>query len=133
MVRTLRRPLVNLLVLLVALPALVVAPAAQAALAPTPVVGAGGAPADREADLADIRRELERRQVHQRLVDLGLDPAEASARLDALSDEEVHAAADQVRSLVPGGDGLGLAVGLLVVAILVVILLKLLNKEIVIR
>lgn len=120
-------------VLLVTLPALLAAPAAHAAFAPTPVVAPDGRPLDRDADLAALRSALERRQVEQRLVDLGVDPAEASATIEALSDDEIHAAADQVRALVPGGDGLGLVIGLLVVALLVIVILKLLGKEIIIR
>ncbi len=130
----LRRPLISLVVLLVTLPVLLTAPSAQAAFAPTVVRGAAGTPVDREADLATLRAVLERRLVQQRLVDLGLDPDEASARLDALSDEELHAAADQMRALVPGGDaGLGIVIGLLVIVVLVIIILKLMNKQIIVK
>ncbi|HEY8369204.1 MAG TPA: PA2779 family protein [Thermodesulfobacteriota bacterium] len=122
-----------LVVLLVTLPVLVAAPAAQAAFAPTAAVDAAGRAIDREEDLRAIRSALERRQVEQRLVDLGIDPAEARARIEALSDEEIHAAADQVRALMPGGDGLGLVIGVLIVVLLVIVILKLLGKEIIIR
>lgn len=129
----LRRPGLALVVLAVTLPVLILAPAAEAAFAPTAVVDADGRPLDRDEDLRAIRGALERRQVEQRLVDLGVDPAEARAKIDALSDDEIHAAADQVRALVPGGDGLGLVVGVLVIVLLVIVILKLLNKEIIIR
>lgn len=130
----LRCPLISLVVLLVTLPVLLTAPPAQAAFAPTVIRDAAGAPIDREVDLAMLRAALERRLVQQRLVDLGLDPGEASARLDALSDEELHAAADQMRALVPGGDaGLGIVIGLLVIVVLVIVILKLMKKEIIIR
>lgn len=129
----LRCRLVTLAVLIITSPVLLVAPAAEAAFAPTAVRDAEGRPVDREADLALLRGALERRLVQQRLVDLGLDPEEAAARLDQLTDEELHAAADQMRALVPGGDGLGLVIGVLLVVLLVIVILKLMNKEIIIR
>ncbi len=125
--------LLTLAVLLVTAPGLVVAPAAEAAFAPTVVRDAGGRVVDREADLALLRGALERRLVQQRLVDLGVDPEEAAARLDQLTDEELHAAADQMRALVPGGDGVGLVIGILLIVLLVIVILKLMNKEIIIR
>ncbi len=129
----LRRRGLALVVLFVTLPVLLVAPAAEAAFAPTAAVDPAGLRIDREEDLHAVRGALERRQVEQRLIDLGVDPVEARAKIDALSDEEIHAAADQVRAIVPGGDGLGLVVGVLVIVLLVIVILKLLNKEIIIR
>jgi hypothetical protein len=128
-----RRRLTTLLVVLAVAPVLLAAPVAEAAFAPSPVRGAAGTALDRPADVATIRANLERRLVQQRLVDLGVDPAEASARLDQLTDQELHAAADQMRALVPGGDGVGLVIGVLLIALLVIVILKLLNKEIIIK
>jgi hypothetical protein len=128
-----RRPSLSLIVLFVTLPVLLAAPAAQAAFAPTVAVDPTGRAIDRDEDLRAVRGALERRQVEQRLVDLGVEPEEAKAKIEALSDEEIHAAADQVRALVPGGDGVGLVIGVLIVVLLVIVILKLLDKEIIIR
>lgn len=129
----LRRPAVVLAVLVVVSPLLLVPRVAEGAFAPPVVRDAAGLALEREADLAALRAALERRLVQQRLTDLGVDPAEAAARLEQLSDDELHAAADQMRALVPGGDGLGTVVALLVIVVLVIVILKLLNKEIIIR
>ncbi len=129
----LRRRGLTLAVLLVTLPVLLLAPVAEAAFAPTAIADASGRVIDREEDLRTIRSALERRQIEQRLLDLGVDPVDARAKVDALPDEEIHAAADQMRALVPGGDGVGLLVGVLIIALLVIVILKLMNKDIIIR
>jgi hypothetical protein len=88
---------------------------------------------DREADLARLKHHLERKLVAQRLADWGLGPQEIASRLGQLTDAQVHQAARQLDSVQPGGDsGLGVIIGLLVVAILVVVLLQLTGHRVVI-
>jgi hypothetical protein len=87
--------------------------------------------ANRAADLQKIQRVLEAKIVQQRLEDFGLTPDEVNARLNRLSDAQLHQLATQIDDLVPGGE-LGLVIGLLVVAILVVILILLLSHKIVV-
>ena len=41
----------------------------------------------------------------------GIDPEEAKARVDALSDSEVVQLAEQIEQLPSGGDGLGVVIG----------------------
>ena len=88
---------------------------------------------DREADMAKMKTYLERKVVAQRLSDWGLGPEEIASRLGQLSDAQIHQAVAQLDSVQPGGDsGLGVIVGLLVIAILVVVLLQLTGHRVVI-
>ncbi len=85
---------------------------------------------DRAAGLAKVQAALESKIVQQTLVDYGLAPEEAMARVNALSDEQLNQFAANTDALQAGGDGGSLVVGLLVVAILVVILVYLLEGRI---
>lgn len=87
---------------------------------------------DREASLRKIQTVLESKLVVQRLADFGLTEAETQSRLSQLSDQQIHQVATQLDALQPGGDGLGLIVVLLVIAILVVILLQLTGHRVII-
>jgi hypothetical protein len=108
-------------------------PDVQAMLAPTEAEGAGGVPGlDRMEDLQRIQRFLEAKVVQQRLSDFGLTSEEIASRLSQLSDAQLHHVATEIDSLIPGGDGLGILIALLVIAILVVILIYLLGHKIVI-
>jgi len=68
---------------------------------------------DRAADLATIQSALETRMVSRKLMDYGLSPEEAMARVSKLSDEQIHQLATHSDSLQAGGDGGGFLVGLL--------------------
>lgn len=86
----------------------------------------------RMADLHKIQTVLESKIVRQRLEDFGLTPEEINARLTGLPDDQLHQLATNVESIIPAGDGLGIVIALLVIAILAVILVYLLNHRIVI-
>lgn len=86
----------------------------------------------RTADLQTIQTVLESKVVRQRLEDFGLRPEEISTRLAKLSDDQLHQLATKVDALIPAGDGLGIVIALLVIAILAVILIYLLNHRIII-
>ena len=87
----------------------------------------------READLARIQRVLESKLVSDKLSESGLSQDEISGRLSQLSDEDVHSFASELESVNPGGDGVGIVIGLLVVVILVIIILRLMDRKIIIR
>jgi hypothetical protein len=57
-----------------------------------------------------LRAALDRVDVQQRLVALGVDPAQVQARVDALTDDEASRLAKQMDELPAGGDALGLLV-----------------------
>ncbi|MBP1727584.1 MAG: hypothetical protein H6Q51_2882 [Deltaproteobacteria bacterium] len=77
----------------------------------------------RQEDMATIQRALEDKLVRERLKDLGYTEEEIKARLDRLSDAEVHSLASQLDSLMPAGGWEAAVVVILLVAILVVLIL----------
>jgi hypothetical protein len=87
----------------------------------------------RTADLARIQVTLESKVVQQKLMDYGLTPEETMARINNLSDEQIHKLATNTDALQAGGDGIGLLVGVVVLAILVVVLIYLLQGRIEIK
>jgi hypothetical protein len=84
----------------------------------------------RQEDMATIQRALEDKLVRGRLKDLGYTEDEIKARLDRLSDVEIHSLASQLDSLMPAGDGLGIVIALLLIAILVIVILMLTGKRV---
>jgi hypothetical protein len=106
---------------------------AAAGLAPSRTTGETVIASARDADLVTVQRALEHRLVAQKLRDYGVSPDEARLRLASLSDEDLHTLASHSRGLPSGGDGIGALIGILIVVLLVIVILKLLNKEIVVR
>jgi hypothetical protein len=92
--------------------------------------GAADVSAGRAADLANIQEVLESKIVQQRLLDYGLSPEDAMARLRKLSDEQINQLATHTDSLQAGADAGSVLVTLLVIGLLVVILVYLLEGRI---
>jgi uncharacterized membrane protein (Fun14 family) len=59
---------------------------------------------DREATIARIDAVLAREEVRRQLEQYGVDPAAASARVAALTDQELQVLATDLESLPAGGD-----------------------------
>jgi hypothetical protein len=88
-------------------------------------------PFERAADLKKIQATLESKTVQQKLIDYGLSPEDAMAKIDSLTNEQVHQLASNMDSVQAGGDGIvGTVVGLLLIAFLVVLLIYLLEGRI---
>ena len=81
------------------------------------------APTSRQEDMATIQKALEQKLVRERLKDLGYTGEEIKARLDRLSDSELHSLATKIDTLTPAGSTAGVVVAILLVAILVVLIL----------
>jgi hypothetical protein len=96
-------------------------PRVEASFVPT---DQSASPISRHEDMATIQKALEQKLVQERLKDLGYTDDEIKARLDQLSDAEVHSLAAQLDSLAPAGY-LGLVIGILVIIILVIVILML--------
>ena len=73
---------------------------------------------DREATLARIDAVLAREEVRTRLEQYGVDPVAATARVAALTDQELQRLADDLESLPAGGDLLGV-VGIVFLVLLI--------------
>ena len=109
-----------------------ITPRVYAGFSPSEVMNLS--PAERSADLKKVQRFLEMKMVRERLKELGLTREEIQSRMDQISDQQLHQLALKLDNLtVAGDDGLGIIIGLLVIAILVVILVFLLQHRIVIK
>jgi len=72
-----------------------------------------------------IKQFMVRKDVRSAIVSQGVDPLEADARLNSLTDAEVIQLADQIDQLPAGGDVLGLLIAVLVIVILVLVIIRL--------
>ena len=97
------------------------------------LVPASHASPARQADLGAIQKTLESSVVKQRLMDVGLSPEEALARINGLSDEQTHTLAANLDSLQAGADGVGALVFILVVAIVVIVVLEATGHHVIFR
>ena len=87
---------------------------------------------NRRQNLERLQRLLESKVISQRLSDLGFSQGEVRSRLNQLSDQQIHYFASHLESLQAGGDGLGIIIALLVIAILVVVLLEVTGHKVII-
>lgn len=94
-------------------------------------------PADREAvragDLARIQTTLESSVVRQRLMDYGLTADEAVARINTLSDEELHQFAANMDAVQAGGSVLGDVLVILLIVLVVILILEATGHRVVTR
>jgi Flp pilus assembly protein TadB len=88
----------------------------------------------RQADTAAIQKTLESTVVKQHLMDYGLSSEEAMARINKLSDEQVHQFASKLDSLQAGADdGLDALAFILVVTLLVILILEVTGHHVIVR
>ncbi len=78
---------------------------------------------DRAADLAKIQKALESRTLQQRLRDYGLSPEKALAKINGLSDEQIHRFAANIDALQPGGHRGDEVIIILLLIILILIII----------
>jgi hypothetical protein len=69
-----------------------------------------------------------REDVRTALLAQGIDPAEAQARIESLTDSELSQIASQIDKLPAAGDGLGLVIAVLIIVLLVIVILKVAGK-----
>ena len=88
----------------------------------------------RDADIGKLQVFLEQKIVLQKLSDYGVSAEEAMAKICAMSDRELHRLASLTDRAAEGTDsGIGLLIGLAVLILLVIVILKLSNKQIIVR
>lgn len=73
----------------------------------------------RAGQLAQIDAALSRADVQARLVEMGVDPADALSRAAALSDAELARVAGELQNLPAGGDGIFVVIGVVFVVLLI--------------
>lgn len=84
-------------------------------------------------EIAKIQSVLENKIVMDKLIAHGFSTDEIRGKLGQMNDEQIHMLAQASDNVLAGGDGVGLLIGVLLVILLVIVILKLLNKEIVVR
>jgi hypothetical protein len=72
-----------------------------------------------------LKQFLARGDVKSAILAQGVNPLEADARIDSLTNAEVVQIADQIDQLPAGGDVLGLLIAVLVIVILVLVIMRL--------
>jgi hypothetical protein len=87
----------------------------------------------RQQDIATVKKILEQKLVQQRLKALGYSEQEVTARLDKLSDNELHSLATHLDTLTAGGDGLSVLVVILVIVGIMALVLFITGKRLVIQ
>jgi hypothetical protein len=103
---------------------------AEAGVIASGIDGAGS----RAGDMAKVQTFLENKVVVQKLVDYGVSPTEAMAKVRAMSAQDLHRLASLTDRAAAGTDsGIGILIGLAVLIILIIVIFKLMNKEIVVR
>lgn len=90
--------------------------------------------AQRVEDLAKVRALLEKKVVARMLEDHGVPASEALSKAEGMSDADLHRLAS-LADRAPDGtsDALGFLIGVAILVILVIVILKLLNKEVIVK
>jgi len=85
-------------------------------------------------DMAKVQAFLENKVVVQKLVDYGVSPSEAMAKVKEMSAQDLHRLASLTDRAAAGtSDALGFLIALAILVILIIVIFKLMNKEIVVR
>jgi hypothetical protein len=74
-----------------------------------------------------INMFLERSEVHKHLVDWGINPDEAKARVDSLTDEEIENIASRMDQLPAGGDAVGAIIGAALIVFIILLVTDILG------
>ncbi|MCP4301877.1 MAG: PA2779 family protein [Gammaproteobacteria bacterium] len=83
--------------------------------------------AERQGRIDHINEVLARDSVQNALVKFGVDPADASARVDALTDAELLTLEQQLGDLPAGGTGIVEVIGIVAIVLIVLELLNVTN------
>lgn len=82
---------------------------------------------DRTQQIARVNEVLARASVQEVLVSLGVDPLDASARVESLTAEELHLLESRLADLPAGGTGVVEVVGIVAIVLIVLELLNVTN------
>ena len=82
----------------------------------------------REQSLRRIHSLLDSQAARERLEKMGLDRQDLERRLDRLDDEQLRQLSERLDGLAVGGDGLGLVIALLTIAVLVLLIIYLVER-----
>ena len=74
-----------------------------------------------------LKALISRNEIRKSLMPKGIEPVEAKARIDSLSDSEAIAAAEKIKQLPAGGDALGALIGAALIVFLVLLITDILG------
>ncbi len=106
---------------------------AVAGLIPSMPSSAGMADQMRGAEIDKVQQVLEMKIVSDKLQAYGLSADEVKAKLQSMSNTQLHLMAQASDRILAGGDGIGFVIGLLLIVLLVILIMKLLDKKIIIK
>jgi hypothetical protein len=86
-----------------------------------------------QQDMEKVQLALENKLVQERLRAYGLSAEQVRAKLSEMSPSQIHLLAQASDDVLAGGDGVGAVIGVLLIAVLVIVILKLLGKDITIN
>jgi len=89
--------------------------------------------AARTQDLAQVQSFLENKIVVQKLVDYGVSPEQALAKVQGMSAPDLHRLASLTERAAVGADGGMGIIGLLVVIILVIVIFRMMGRSVIVR
>jgi len=118
------RPVFILMAALALLVSIPCEPALAALIGTDTVIDSAGAAGVRER----LNQLLAREDVRAALLAQGIDPAEAQARVESLTDSELAQIAGHVDKLPAAGDGLGFVILVLLIVLVVIVILKVAGK-----
>jgi Family of unknown function (DUF6627) len=87
----------------------------------------------RATDIGKIQAALENEIVQAKLRAYGLTQEEIQSELQDMTDNQVSLLAQASDDVLAGGDGIGFVIGILVIVLLVVVIIKLMNRSIVFK
>ncbi|HET6514203.1 MAG TPA: PA2779 family protein [Thermodesulfovibrionales bacterium] len=108
-----------------------IAPRLDGTMIPSSIVAPS--PSERAADLEQIRKVLEMKMVRERLAQFGYTSEEIKARVDSLSDHQIHEIAKEIDDLRVGKDAGGVIFAIIIIALVVIAILYFTKRRIVIQ
>jgi hypothetical protein len=93
----------------------------------------GGAGELRAEEIAKVQAFLEQKVVMQKLVDYGVSPGEAMAKVRSMSESDLHRLASLTDRVAAGTDAVGWLIGVAVLVILVIVIFMLMDRRVVVR
>ena len=108
-----------------------ITPKVEAGFSPSEVIGQSQM--DRPTDVEKIRKFLETKMIRERLHAFGLSPEEIQARLNQLTDDQIHQVALKLDELKVAGDGGEAVIIVLLIAVIVLLVIYLLGYRVVLK
>ncbi|HXZ36345.1 MAG TPA: PA2779 family protein [Thermodesulfobacteriota bacterium] len=108
-----------------------ITPKVEAGFSPSEVIGQSQM--DRSMDVEKVRKFLETKMIHERLHAFGFSQEEIQARLNLLTDDQIHQVALKLDELKVAGDGGEAVIIVLLIAAIVLLVIYLLGYRVVLK